>query len=104
MPSKRRRRRTQEAGVLVDRRGRPVAAWKWLTFPVYFALSLGLIVGYNVGLIARSNPRLEQVATLVFSIPFAFGLAQLVTRPVTEMMLRRRSRLRERQRGQTPGQ
>ncbi|HTE84098.1 MAG TPA: hypothetical protein VK821_05145 [Dehalococcoidia bacterium] len=98
MPSRRRRRRGQDGGTLVDRRGRPVAPWKWLTFPVYFALAVGLFAGYDVGLllVAKAHPHWEGVTTLVFAALFAFGLSQLATRPLTEMMLHRRARQRER--------
>jgi hypothetical protein len=94
MPSKRRRK----PGTAV-RRGAPASAgvgapppdWKWLTFPVYFALSSGLFIGYNVGALAKPNSRLMEVGNYLFAIMFSFGLAQFVTRPLTQMMLRRRA-------------
>lgn len=93
MPARRRRRRQQDDAVLLDRRGRPMSPWKWQTFPVYFALALGLFVGYDVGLllVARAHPGWEGVTTLIFAALFAFGLSQLATRPLTQMILRRKA-------------
>ena|SRR5712692_7336671 len=93
MPSRSRRRRGQQPDLLVDRRGRPVIPWKWLTFPVYFAGAVGLFAGFNLGSLApHLNAKLENVASLVIAILFAFALSQLATRPLAEMMLRRRTR------------
>jgi hypothetical protein len=92
MPSRRRRQRERAAATAVDRRGRPSASWKWLTFPVFCALATGLFLGYNVGLLTRVRPQIEQVATLLFAVLFAFAMSQLATRPVTEMLLRRKTR------------
>src|ERR1700730_7463987 len=94
MPSRRRRRKASASctAQLLDRRGRPITPWKWLTFPVYFALATGLFVGYNVGLQSHPGTRLWQVGSLGFAILFSFGLAQLATRPFAEMLLKRRAR------------
>jgi hypothetical protein len=102
VPSRRRRRREQAQAALVDRRGRPISQWKWLTFPVFCALAVGLFAGYNVGLIARGQSRVEQVATLGFAVLFAFAMSQLATRPITEMLLKRRARQQQRGPTQTP--
>jgi hypothetical protein len=96
MPSKRRRRREQPGDTPLDRRGRPVAPWKWLTFPVYFAAATGLFLGFNLGLLANSLPQLNQIGGLAVAILFSFGLAQLATRPFVELLLRRRARQQRR--------
>jgi hypothetical protein len=95
---RRRRRRPQEAPVLLDRRGRPLTPWKWFTFPVYFALAVGLFVGYDVGLllVARAHPNWEGATTLLFAALFAFALSQVATRPLAKMMVQRRAKQRPR--------
>jgi hypothetical protein len=72
--------------------------WKWMTFPVYFALAVGLFVGYDVGLllVGRAHPNWEGATTLLFAAIFAFGLSQLVTRPLTQIMMRRKAQQRGR--------
>src|SRR6476661_8241594 len=95
MPSRRRRRREQNQGA-AGRGNRTLASWKWLTFPVFFALSVGLFLGYNVGLLARGRTRVEEIATLGFAVVFAFAMSQLATRPITEMLLKRRAQRQQR--------
>jgi hypothetical protein len=93
MPARRRRR--QQPGVLLDHRGRPLSEWKWFTFPVYFALAVGLFVGYDIGLLVvapRMHTNWETVTTLVLAALFAFALSQLATRPFAQMLIRRRAR------------
>jgi len=89
MPSRRRRRGStpaQRAGVLGSG-----PAWNWWTFPAYFALSVGLTVGYSVALWAQGHPRLVSPVQIAIDMPFAFGLAHLISRPLREMILRRRA-------------
>jgi hypothetical protein len=100
MPSRNRRRRAQAQAVALDRRGRPVTPWKWWTFPVYFALSAGLFVGFELGLYAahlsaKGSTRLEEFGGLAIAILFSFGMAQVATRPFAEAMFRRRQRQQE---------
>lgn len=89
MPSRRRRR----AGNTAQRGGAPGAgpAWNWWTFPVYFALSVGLTVGYSVALAVEGHARLVSPVQIVIDMPFAFGLAHLISRPLKERILRRRA-------------
>jgi|ERR1700730_8308203 hypothetical protein len=89
MPSRRTRRAGAQRGGQTSPGTGP--AWNWWTFPVYFALATGLIVGYNAGVVIPPHSRAAGIANFAFAIPFSFGLAQVVTRPVREMMLRRRA-------------
>lgn len=102
MPSRRRRRRTQEQ-TTNGRDGRSISSWKWLTFPVYCALVLGLFAGYSVGFDFKSHARFEEYAGLIFAALLSLGLAQLVTRPFAEMMYRRRAQQQRAKAGQEAG-
>lgn len=94
MPSRKRRRggaQGQRAAGPNSGAPGPLKPWRWWTFPVYFSLSLGLFAGFNVGLLTPKRHWNESLIGLPFEALFAFGLAQFVTRPLTEMMLRRRA-------------
>lgn len=59
--------------------------WKWRTFPVYFALALGLFAGFYIGMLSEfarqegnSTPNL--VATLVIALMLGLGLSRLTTK------------------------
>jgi hypothetical protein len=91
MPSRRRRRRGQEQ-LPPNRPSRPAPNWKWFTFPVYLALTAGLFLGYNLGVLLKPHSKPAEVAFYVIPILLWIGLAQLATRPFTDLMLRRRAR------------
>lgn len=94
MPSKKRRRGGASGPHTSAPAGRalsPAPSWKWWTFPVYLALTFGLFVGYNAGVLIQPHTRVESIANVVVAVPFSLGLAQLVTRPLTALMLRRRA-------------
>ncbi len=62
----------------------PVAMpdWKWKTFPVYFALSMGGFIGLYFGVLvqAAENSALTYAVFVVFALLLGFGLSRLTTR------------------------
>ena len=62
----------------------PVAmpAWKWKTFPVYFAFSMGGFIGLYVGVLVewRNNLALTYGVFVAFALLLGFGLSRLTTR------------------------
>jgi len=63
----------------------PLPAWKWRTFPVYFAFSLALFIGVYVGLIAAtaSDAGNSSIGLLVAGIPavmLGLGFSRLMLR------------------------
>jgi hypothetical protein len=64
----------------------PLAEWKWRTFPVYFAGSLGLFVGVYIGWLAgfiAADSKNQTVTTVVFvisAILLGFALSRVTTR------------------------
>ncbi|GBD22490.1 hypothetical protein HRbin29_00121 [bacterium HR29] len=107
MPSsKRRGRRKRKVGgtaqpqsppqrtAALERALRPLPEWKWRTFPVYFAFSLGAFVGLYLGLIAAAGPAWLGTAVFVtVAILLGLGLSRLTTRwLVTRDWMRRREK------------
>lgn len=62
----------------------PVAMpnWKWKTFPVYFAFSVGGFIGLYFGVIvqATENSALTYGVFVAFALLLGFGLSRLTTR------------------------
>jgi hypothetical protein len=64
----------------------PLPDWKWKTFPVYFALSLGLFVGAYAGYVTgfiHSDSGNSLPSTIMFGIAavlLGFGVARLGVR------------------------
>ena len=62
----------------------PVAMpnWKWKTFPVYFAFSVGGFIGLYFGVIvqATENSALTSGVFVGFALLLGFGLSRLTTR------------------------
>ncbi|MEO6397174.1 MAG: hypothetical protein ABIP13_01785 [Tepidiformaceae bacterium] len=56
--------------------------WKWKTFPVYFAFSVGGFVGLYFGVIVQSvgNSALTYAVFVTFALLLGFGLSRLTTR------------------------
>lgn len=91
-PTRRRTRRERPHGAQpVPIRAEPQRAapgalpeWKWRTFPVYFALSLGLFIGIYIGfltgLVADTNSTPSVVAFVVAALFLGFGLSRLTSR------------------------
>lgn len=95
MPSSRRRsrRRRRAAGAAgegapvapasaAQRVVRPLPEWRWRTFPVYFAFSLGSFVGLYLGLIVAATGE-GWLVTAVFvavAVMLGLGLSRLTTR------------------------
>jgi glycerol-3-phosphate acyltransferase PlsY len=78
----------------VERVLRPLPEWKWRTFPVYFAFSLGAFVGLYLGLIAAAGPAwLGTAVFITVAILLGLGLSRLTTRwLVTREWMRRREK------------
>jgi len=57
-------------------------AWKWKTFPVYFAFSMGGFIGLYVGVLVewRNNLALTYGVFVAFALLLGFGLSRLTTR------------------------
>lgn len=88
--SRRRRRAAGSAGEggtvahtsTAERLVRPLPEWRWRTFPVYFAFSLGSFVGLYLGLIVAATGE-GWLVTAVFvavAIMLGLGLSRLTTR------------------------
>ena len=62
----------------------PVAmpAWKWKTFPVYFAFAVGGFIGLYAGVVvqATENSALTYAVFVAFALLLGFGLSRLTTR------------------------
>lgn len=63
----------------------PLPAWRWRTFPVYFAFAMGLFLGVYAGAIAgivneNGNNVPMLVVFLVAAIMLGLGLSRLTTR------------------------
>lgn len=64
---------------------KPLAEWRWRTFPVYFAFSLALFIGVYVGLLAAAandagNSSISLVLAGVPAIMLGLGLSRMVVR------------------------
>ena len=63
---------------------KPLAEWRWRTFPVYFAFSLGAFIAAYLGVAAGSVEHRTQVPVLILFITVAlllgFGFSRLTTR------------------------
>ncbi len=73
---------TESAAV---RRVAPPVAWDWRTFPVYFALTLGLFAGVYIGAAAgyaesEGNGTPMTVAFVMSAILFGFALSRFTSR------------------------
>lgn len=67
------------------RRLAPLPDWDWRTFPVYFALTLGLFAGVYIGAAAgyaesEGNSTPMTVAFIVSAILFGFALSRFTSR------------------------
>jgi hypothetical protein len=64
----------------------PMPNWRWKTFPVYFALTAGLMLGVYLGWIAgfvasdQGNQTPTTVTFIVAALLFGFALSRLSTR------------------------
>ncbi len=85
MPKKKRRRGAIAAATTAS------TSWNWVSFPVFFAFSLGLLVA--AVLVLAFNYAGWAVAGAVGLFGLSFGIAHMVTRPIA----RRRA-----ERGQQP--
>ena len=54
--------------------------WKWKTFPVYFAFSLGAFFGLYAGLAVAKNPDLLLVVSTVFALMLGLGFSRVTSR------------------------
>lgn len=77
----------------------PMPNWHWRTFPVYFALSAGLMVGVYFGWIAgyvasnNGNQTPTTVTFIVAALLFGFALSRFTTRwVISRRWIRARSR------------
>lgn len=64
---------------------KPLAEWRWRTFPVYFAFSLALFIGVYVGLLAAAandagNSSISLVLAGLPAIMLGLGLSRIVVR------------------------
>ncbi len=63
----------------------PLPAWKWRTFPVYFAFSLALFIGVYVGLLAAAatdagNSSVSLVVAGVPAVMLGLGFSRMMLR------------------------
>lgn len=56
--------------------------WRWLTFPVYVAFSLGGFIGLYLGLLVQGtdNTVFTYTTFIVFATLLGFGLSRITTR------------------------
>lgn len=56
--------------------------WKWKTFPVYFAFSVGGFIGLYMGVIVAGveNSVFTTVVFVAFALMLGFGLSRVSTR------------------------
>ncbi len=65
---------------------RPLGEWKWTTFPVFCALSIGLFVGVYAGWIAgfiaadKDDQTLTTVVFIIAALFLGFSLSRVTTR------------------------
>lgn len=86
--------------MLIDRRGQPLAVWRWRTFPVYFALTLGLLIGYVLGFYAPRKGVSALVIYAVILFLFSLALSRYWNRVLGERLLRDRARKRAQRSGE----
>jgi hypothetical protein len=69
-------------GLAASRVAAVVAPWKWRTFPVYFAFSLGGFIGLYMGIVSEAiqNPAVSIVVFSLWAILLGFGLSRFTTR------------------------
>ena len=60
----------------------PMPGWKWKTFPVYFAFSIGGFIGLYFGVIVAGvdNSTFTTVVFIGFALLLGFGLSRISTR------------------------
>ena len=60
----------------------PMPEWKWKTFPVYFAFSIGGFIGLYFGVIVAGvdNSTFTTVVFIGFALLLGFGLSRISTR------------------------
>lgn len=68
---------------------RPLPEWKWTTFPVFCALSVGLFVGVYAGFIAGLNDESHRTFQLVVFITAALFLGLSFSRLMTRFLVSR---------------
>lgn len=90
--TRRRSRRERNPGVMPPRAApslppslAPLPAWKWRTFPVYFAFSLALFIGVYVGMLAyaANDAGNSNVSLLVAGVPavmLGLGFSRMMLR------------------------
>ena len=63
----------------------PPSKWQWKTFPVYFALSLGLFIGLYLGLLsaATDNETIQLIVFLSTASMLGWGFSRFVVRWMT---------------------
>lgn len=56
--------------------------WKWKTFPVYFALTLGLFIGLYAGIIVQgvNDSTFTTLVFVLFALLLGFGISRISTR------------------------
>ena len=58
----------------------PLPEWKWRTFPVFFAFTLGGFIGVYAGFIAaEASPTTQSVIFIIFASLMGFGMARMGT-------------------------
>ncbi len=102
MASKKRRRRRRGGAAgpapssgVAERASRPLPEWKWRTFPVYFAFSLGAFIGLYLGLIvaAIGNGWAGTAVFVTVALMLGLGLSRLTTRwLLTRRFMQRRAK------------
>ena len=61
----------------------PPSPWQWFTFPVYFALSLGLFIGVFMGIAAYDHENTSLVIFLGTASMLGWGFSRFVVRWMT---------------------
>jgi hypothetical protein len=85
--SKRRRRKTNPlpAADGAVAAVKPLTEWRWRTFPVFFALSAGLFIGLQLGVVvASANSTASLIIFIAVAVVLGLGLSRLTTRWLIE--------------------
>ena len=61
---------------------KPLPNWRWTTFPVFCALSIGLFVGVYAGVLASAtdNSNVTLVVFIIAALFMGFSLSRVMTR------------------------